>query len=285
MRRLLLALCLLLPLPLAAAPAYVEGRHYLELALPQPTETGSKIEVREFFWYGCPHCFSLEPSLEKWLKTMPKNAQFVRTPGVAPRWLAHARAYYAFELLGASSKTHVAFFRAMHERNRPLDSEDALVQFAVENGVDKTKFREAFNSFGVRVKLDIAPRWLAHARAYYAFELLGASSKTHVAFFRALHERNRPLDSEDALAQFAVENGVDKAKFREAFNSFGVRVKLDKARQMNMEMGINSVPTLAVDGRYITSPTMAGGDLQMLKVVEFLIQKVARERKARAKKP
>lgn len=212
MKRLLLALTLLLPLPLAAAPAYVEGRHYLELTLPQPTETGNKIEVREFFWYGCPHCFSLEPSLEKWLKTMPKNAQFVRTPGVAPRWLAHARAYYAFEMLGASNKTHVAFFRAMHERNRPLDSEDALVQFA-------------------------------------------------------------------------VENGVDKAKFREAFNSFGVRVKLDKARQMNMEMGVSSVPTLAVDGRYITSPTMAGGDLQMLKVVEFLIQKVARERKASAKKP
>ncbi|MBI3571268.1 MAG: thiol:disulfide interchange protein DsbA/DsbL [Gammaproteobacteria bacterium] len=212
MKRLFLALALLLPLPLVAAPAYVEGRHYLELALPQPIETGSKIEVREFFWYGCPHCFSLEPSIEKWLKTMPKNAQFVRTPGVAPRWLAHARAYYAFEMLGASNKTHVAFFRAMHEQNRPLDNENTLTQFA-------------------------------------------------------------------------VENGVDKAKFREAFNSFGVRLKLDKARQMNMEMGVSSVPTLAVDGRYITSPTMAGGDPQMLKVVEFLIQKVAQERKTGAKKP
>ena len=205
MKRLLLALTLLLPLPLAAAPAYVEGRHYLELALPQPTETGSKIEVREFFWYGCPHCWQLEPELEKWLKKIPANAQFVRTPGVSGRWLVHARAYYAFEMLGALNKTHVAFFRAMHEQNRPLDSEDALVQFA-------------------------------------------------------------------------AANGVDKAKFREAFNSFGVRVKLDKARQMNMEMGVNSVPTLAVDGRYITSPTMAGDGPQALKVVEFLIQKVARER-------
>src|SRR3989338_10192509 len=186
MKRLLLALCLLLPLSLTAAPAYVGGRPYLELALPQPTETGSKIEVREFFWYGCPHCFSLEPSLEKWLKTMPKNAQFVRTPGVSGRWLVHARAYYAFEALGALNKTHVAFFSTMHQQNRPLDSEDALVQFA-------------------------------------------------------------------------AANGVDKAKFRETFNSFGVRMKLDKARQMNMEMGVSSVPTFAVDGRYITSPTMARG--------------------------
>jgi len=73
---------------------------------------------------------------------------------------------------------------------------------------------------------------------------------------------------------------VDREKFRQAFNSFGVRLKLDKARQMNMEMGVSSVPTLAVDGRYVTSPTMAGGDPQMLKVVEFLIQKAARERRA-----
>ncbi len=213
MKRLFLALTLLLPLPLAAAPAYVEGRHYLELALPQPTETGNKIEVREFFWYGCPHCWHLESELERWVRKIPANVQFVRTPGVSGRWLAHARAYYAFEALGVLNKTHVAFFRAMHEQNRPLDSEAAL-------------------------------------------------------------------------ARFAVENGVDQAKFREAFNSFGVRVKLDKARQLNMEMGVSSVPMLAVDGKYITSPTMAGGNPETLKVVEFLIQKVVRERKPPpAKKP
>ena len=91
MKRLFLALTLLLPLPLAAAPAYVEGRHYLELALPQPTETGNKIEVREFFWYGCPHCFSLEPSLEKWLKTMPEECP-VRAHPRCRRTLARPRA-------------------------------------------------------------------------------------------------------------------------------------------------------------------------------------------------
>lgn len=212
MKRLFLALCLLLPLPLAAAPAYIEGRHYLELALPQPTETGNKVEVREFFWYGCPHCWHLEPELEKWLKKIPANAQFVRTPGVGGRWLPQARAYYAFEMLGVIRKVHVPFFRAMHEQKRPLDSEDALIQFA-------------------------------------------------------------------------AENGVDKAKFREAYNSFAVRLQLDKARQRNMEAGISSVPTFSVDGRYLTSPAMAGGNPEMLKVIEFLVQKVARERKAGAKKP
>jgi thiol:disulfide interchange protein DsbA len=207
MKRLLLALSLLLPLPLHAAPAYVEGRHYFELALPQPTETGDKVEVREFFWYGCPHCWQLEPEIGKWLGKIPANAQFVRTPGAGGRWLVQARAYYAFETLGVLNRVHTPFFRAMHEQKRPLDTEDALVQFAAENGVDKNKFREAFNSFGVRVKLD-------------------------------------------------------------------------KARQMNTEAGISSVPMMLVDGRYLTSPTMAGGsNSEMLKVVDFLIQKVARERK------
>lgn len=205
MKRLLLMLGLLLPLPLAAA-SYVENRHYFELALPQPTETGSKVEVREFFWYGCPHCWQLEPEVERWLRKMPANAQFVRTPGVGGRWLIHARAYYAFEALGALKRVHVPFFRALHEQKRPLDTEEALVQFAAENGVDKNKFREAFSSFGVRVKLD-------------------------------------------------------------------------KARQLNMEAGISSVPTFLVDGRYLTSPAMAGGNGEMFKVVEFLVQKVARERK------
>ncbi len=210
MKRWLLALGLLLPLPLLAAP-YVENRHYLELALPQPTETGNKIEVREFFWYGCPHCWSLEPDLEQWLGKLPANAQFVRTPGVGGRWLVHARAYYAFEALGVVNRVH-----------RP--------------------------------------------------------------FFRAMHEQRRPLDSEEALTQFAAENGVDKNKFREAFHSFGVRVQLDRARQINMEAGVSSVPMLMVDGRYLTAPGMAGGNAQMFKVVEFLIQKAARERRTGTKK-
>lgn len=210
MKRLMWVLVLCWALPAAAAP-YVENRHYLELALPQPTETGNKVEVREFFWYGCPHCWELEPTLDTWLKKLPTSAQFVRTPGAGGRWLVHARAYYAFETLGALPRVH-----------KPL--------------------------------------------------------------FRAMHEQRRPLDTEAALTQFAGENGVDQNKFREAFNSFSVRLKLDRARQINMEAGISSVPAFLVDGRYLTSPSMAGGNAQMFKVVDFLVQKVARERKL-GKKP
>ena len=82
MRKLIgLSLVALLFLPLTGQAQFLEGVEYARVN-PQPVETGNKVEVREFFWYGCPHCFSLEPSVAKWLKTMPRNAQFVRTPAV-----------------------------------------------------------------------------------------------------------------------------------------------------------------------------------------------------------
>ena len=171
-----------------AAATYVEGRHYAELALPQAVETGNKIEVREFFWYGCPHCYDLEPAIEAWLKKLPRQGA-VR---------AHAR------------------------RRSPLAGPRARV---------------------LRVR---------GARR--------VREKTHVAFFKALHVQKRPLEDEPSLLGFAAANGVDKEKFRQAFNSFGVRLKLDKARQLNLEMGIHSVPTLVVDGKYLTTPVMPGGN-------------------------
>lgn len=191
----------------AAAAAPQEGQHYQELPFPQPVETGDKIEVREFFWYGCPHCYALEPALTAWLKRLPAGVQFVRTPGVAPHWLVHARAYYAFESLGAVEKVHAAFFEAYHRHNRKLDN---------------------------------------------------------------------PQD----LAHFAAEHGVDREAFLRAFDSFGVRVKLERAKQLNMAFGIHSVPTLVVDGKYLTSPKLAGGEREALAVVDYLIERARRERTA-----
>lgn len=195
-------------LPAAAAAAFVEGQHYLEVSLLQPVEGGAKIEVREFFWYGCPHCYRLEPEIERWLKRKPANVRYLRTPGVAPKWLPHARAYYAFEALGAVDRVHAAFFRAVHEHKRALDDEASLVEFA-------------------------------------------------------------------------RENGVDAEGFRAALRSFGVRLQLEKARQLNVEAGIGSVPALLVDGRYLTTPTMAGGDAAVMKVVDYLIGQAVKARRKR----
>jgi thiol:disulfide interchange protein DsbA len=156
-RRYLWILALFLA-PLGQALALEKGRDYIALATPQPVETGAKVEVREFFWYGCPHCYALEPALANWIKNKPAYVEFVRTPATAPNWLIHAQAYYTFAALNATAKTHDALFRAIHQQNRRLNDEQSLAQFAAEQGIDAAKFSETFNSFGVRTNVEKAKR-------------------------------------------------------------------------------------------------------------------------------
>ena len=90
-----LAYSLVIVLSLVSIPTQAQfelGKHYVQLPSGSVVETDDKIEVREFFWYGCPHCYSLEPYLERWLKTKPDEVAYVRTPGVARKWIPHARA-------------------------------------------------------------------------------------------------------------------------------------------------------------------------------------------------
>jgi thiol:disulfide interchange protein DsbA len=146
------------------AQNFLEGVEYQRLAAPQPVETGARIEVREFFWYGCPHCYTLEPSIHKWLQGMPKNAQFVRTPAVFnAQWAIHARAYYAFEALGITDKVHEPLFRALHVEKRRVFDVDSLAAFVTEKGGDAKAFLDAYNSFGVQASLN---RAVQAGRAY-----------------------------------------------------------------------------------------------------------------------
>jgi len=145
----------LLGLTLAfAALAVDEGIDYVKLSTPQPTETGDKVEVVEVFWYGCPHCFTLEPFLDRWLQSIPSHAEFRRMPAVlGPGWEPHAHAFYAAELLGVTDKLHLALFKAMHDENRKLLRKQDLVAFAGEQGIDKQAFADAYDSFYVAMKV------------------------------------------------------------------------------------------------------------------------------------
>ena len=165
MRKLFaLACATLLGVPLVAGAEPIEGVEYVRIKVAQPVETGAKIEVREFFWYGCPHCYLLEPFLDKWHKSMPKNAQFVRTPAVFnDRWAVHARAYYAFEALNLTAKMHGSLFRAMHADKRPLFDVDSLAAFVAEQGGDRQAFLDTYSSFGVQASVN---RALQLGRAY-----------------------------------------------------------------------------------------------------------------------
>lgn len=191
-----------------AQAAPVAGKEYSLLNPPRPTETGKKIEVIEFFYYGCPHCFDLEPNLEAWRKKLPADVAFRRVPGV---------------------------------------------------------FRDS---------------WMPLTKLYYTLEAMGLTEKLHGDAFNAIHAENVDLGTDKAIIDWAAKKGVDRNKFAATFNSFAVQNKAQRARSMTQGYGIQGVPTLVVDGKYMTSSSQAGGHDGVMKTVDDLI---AMARAARSK--
>ncbi len=149
-------LALLLTFASVASQANEAG--YETLTPPQPTENPDKIEIIEFFWYGCPHCYAFEPLLEQWVKTLPKNVEFIRQPAVFSEACGkHAKAYYTAEALGIVDKVHNDFFDAIQNKKEPLDTEASLAKFFADHGVKEADFHDAYNNFGVDAKLRQAP--------------------------------------------------------------------------------------------------------------------------------
>lgn len=136
-----------------SAISFAEEVGYETLSPAQPTLNKDKVEVIEFFWYGCPHCYHLEPSVAKWLKTKPKNVDFIRQPAVFSKpWGDHAKAFFTAEALGVLDKVHDDFFDAIQNKNQKLDTEEALAKFFADHGVKAEVFKAAYDSFLVDTK-------------------------------------------------------------------------------------------------------------------------------------
>ncbi len=136
------------------AATYNAGEHYEIISPAQPTSSKDKIEVVEMFWYGCPHCFRLEPFVERWLKKKPANVKFVRMPGVfRPSWEIHARAYYTAEILGVVDKVHRPMFDAIHEMKQLMNTESSILALFKKHGISEKDFKRVFRSFAVETKL------------------------------------------------------------------------------------------------------------------------------------
>ena len=145
------------PAAIAQAPArtFVAGQHYgvLNPSLPVDAPAG-KIEVLEFFWYGCIHCYNLEPAVHAWLKALAPDVAFRYVPAVFnDRWAHDARIFYAFEALGAGPKVHRPLFDAIHKEKLDTAKQEAFNAFLGKAGIDARKFDEAFRSFGVQSKM------------------------------------------------------------------------------------------------------------------------------------
>lgn len=161
LRRLLCTTALLcLAAPLMASPASPKaGVEYLVLTPPQPTDSGKKIEVTEFFAYYCPHCYAFEPALAAWVKKhgndiVFKRVHIARDDSVMPQ----QRLFYTLEALGLLDKYHDKVFAAMHRQRLPLDTDEKVFDWAAGAGLPRARFIDTYRSFGVQARMDQAVR-------------------------------------------------------------------------------------------------------------------------------
>jgi thiol:disulfide interchange protein DsbA len=135
----------------AAAAQLAPGKDYRVINPAQPTESGKRVEVLEFFWYACPHCNALQPPLRVWLKQKPADVDFRRVPAVLDNsWVPLTWTFYALDAMGAVDKLHYDVFHAIHDQKIRLSDQNVLFDWVAKQGLDRQKFADTYNSFGVK---------------------------------------------------------------------------------------------------------------------------------------
>jgi len=181
------------------------GHEYRLIEPPQPVETGGKIEVVDFFWYGCPYCNALQPALAAWEKRKPDDVEFLHVPALKEAWTAYTRIFYTLDALGEVARLHLAVYHAYH--------------------VEK------------------------------------------------LH-----IDDPNVIAEWAVAHGIDRQKWTATYSSPAVDDKVERAKELTRTYNVRGTPSLAVDGRYITSSLMVKKIDDLIPVLDDLIQLARRDR-------
>lgn len=139
--------------PLAMAK-FDEGHEYALIGSQPPVEKNAQIEVVEFFWYSCPHCFSFEPYINQWKANKPEEIKFTRIPATFnPPAKLHAQVYYALDLMGEAERLLAPMFEAIHKQGNKLATEEAIEGFLKQQGVNLETYRKAMKSFAVQTRV------------------------------------------------------------------------------------------------------------------------------------
>ena len=202
----ILTLCCLSGIVSAQSQKIEEGFDYRILPIVQPVETKGKVEVIEFFWYGCPHCYDFEPELSAWVKRQPKDVAFRRVP---------------------------------------------------------VAFRDDF---------------MPHSQLFYALEAMGKGDALNDKVMYAMHKENKRLLTETEIADWVASQGIDRNTFLATYRSFAVVSKARAARQMADAYRIDGVPTIVMQGRYVTSPSIAGSKAKAIAVMDYLEEKIRKDK-------
>ncbi len=131
---------------MAMPEAFIEDVHYTATAKRLATSDENIVEVIELFSYSCPHCFSLDPQVQKWKETLPENVKFVHVPAIfRDSWMELAKVFYTAEVTGDLETLHPLLFNAIHVEKRRLLTEEQLLDFVAEQGIDREMFRKQWD--------------------------------------------------------------------------------------------------------------------------------------------
>ena len=186
-----------------------EGTHYVKLSTLAPVTLSGpdkKVEVVEFFWYGCPHCYAFEPTLEPWVKKLPADVSFRQVPvAFMAQYQIHQKLFYALEEMGQLPAMHRKVFNAIHQQNKRLSTESEVIAFATASGIDGAKLGESMKSFSVSTKVNRAKQ-LAEAYKIDGVPALGINGRFYTsATLAGSHERAV------AVADFLIQLSRTKA--------------------------------------------------------------------------
>ena len=165
---------------------------------PVNTRNPEKVEVLEYFWFGCPHCFAFEPSINKWIAEKPDYVDFIReAPPLNPGWEAHSRAFYAAEIMDVTEKFFEPMFNGIHVDRRSLRSPDNIADFAGELDIDAKKFRKTMDSFAVNTRISQAMEMARSSRISGVPSIVingkfltgGSLAGSHEGIIRVIDER------------------------------------------------------------------------------------------------
>ena len=146
-------------LGVAQAETIEAGKHYVELSSAVAVSKPGKIEVVELFWYGCPHCYHFEPTINPWVAKLPDDVNFVRVPAMfGGVWDLHGQMFIALQTMAVEPTVHAAVFEAIQKGGKKLASPDEMAEFLATQGVDKDTFLKTYNSFGVKGQVANAKR-------------------------------------------------------------------------------------------------------------------------------
>ncbi len=159
MKKLAVLLCftLLMPFAFAKEGQFKEGTQYYDIKPTPKIGVGEEVELLEFFWYGCPHCYHFEPTLEKWVaEKKPANVKFKAVPIIFPRnksTTLHAETFYALELMGEQERMHKIVFDTIHKERKRLNTLKSIKKLMAKNGIDAEQFVKVMESFAVQSKV------------------------------------------------------------------------------------------------------------------------------------